>query len=163
MRIVRLGQGVDATGPFAPEALQRTRSALVDYAALCTTHGVDRIRMVATSATRDAGNRDVFFAMTAEVLGDVVDGAIAEVITGAQEAELSFRGAVNELDPAAGPFVIVDLGGGSTEVVAGHRHGGGELFGRHRLRAADRALPAFGSADGRRGGCRARGGPRTAR
>ena len=119
MRIVRLGQGVDATGAFAPEALQRTRSALVDYAALCTTHGVDRIRMVATSATRDAGNRDVFFAMTAEVLGDVVDGAIAEVITGAQEAELSFRGAVNELDPAAGPFVIVDLGGGSTEVVLG--------------------------------------------
>jgi exopolyphosphatase/guanosine-5'-triphosphate,3'-diphosphate pyrophosphatase len=75
--------------------------------------------MVATSATRDAGNRDVFFAMTAEVLGDVVDGAVAEVITGAQEAELSFRGAVNELRSAAGPFVIVDLGGGSTEVVLG--------------------------------------------
>src|ERR1700689_5618446 len=69
MRIVRLGQGVDATGRFAPDALQRTRSALVDYAALCTTHGVDRIRMVATSATRDARNRDVFFAMTAEGLG----------------------------------------------------------------------------------------------
>src|SRR6202048_526924 len=119
MRIVRLGQGVDATGSFAPDALQRTRAALVDYAALCTAHGVDRIRMVATSATRDADNRDVFFAMTAEVLGDVVDGAIAEVITGAQEAELSFRGAVNELDSAAGPFVIVDLGGGSTEVVLG--------------------------------------------
>ena len=119
MRIVRLGQGVDATGQFAPEALQRTRSALVDYAELCTAHGVDRIRMVATSATRDAGNRDVFFAMTAEVLRDVVDGAVAEVITGVEEAELSFRGAVNELDSAAGPFVIVDLGGGSTEVVLG--------------------------------------------
>ena len=66
MRIVRLGQGVDATGHFAPDALQRTRSALADYVALCTTYGVDRIRMVATSATRDAGNRDVFFAMTAE-------------------------------------------------------------------------------------------------
>ena len=119
MRIVRLGQGVDATGQFAPEALQRTRSALVDYAKLCTAHGVDRIRMVATSATRDAGNREVFFAMTAEVLGDVVDGAVAEVITGVEEAELSFRGAVNELDSTAGPFVIVDLGGGSTEVVLG--------------------------------------------
>jgi exopolyphosphatase/guanosine-5'-triphosphate,3'-diphosphate pyrophosphatase len=119
MRIVRLGQGVDATGAFAPEALQRTRSALVDYAGLCTTHSVDRIRMVATSATRDAGNRDVFFAMTAEVLGDVADGAVAEVITGTEEAELSFRGAVHELDTAAGPFVIVDLGGGSTEVVLG--------------------------------------------
>jgi exopolyphosphatase/guanosine-5'-triphosphate,3'-diphosphate pyrophosphatase len=119
MRIVRLGQGVDATGQFAPEALGRTRSALLDYAKLCTTHGVDRIRMVATSATRDAGNRDVFFAMTAEVLGGVVDGAVAEVITGVEEAELSFRGAVNELNVAAGPFVIVDLGGGSTEVVLG--------------------------------------------
>jgi exopolyphosphatase/guanosine-5'-triphosphate,3'-diphosphate pyrophosphatase len=119
MRIVRLGQGVDATRQFAAEALRRTRSALVDYAALCTAHGVDRIRMVATSATRDAGNRDVFFAMTAQVLGDVVDGAVAEVITGAQEAELSFRGAVNELDSALTPFVVVDLGGGSTEVVLG--------------------------------------------
>jgi len=119
MRIVRLGQGVDATGQFAPEALQRTRVALVDYAALCLSHGVDRIRMVATSATRDAANREVFFAMTADVLGDVVDGSVAEVITGIEEAELSFRGAVNELDTAAGPFVIVDLGGGSTEVVLG--------------------------------------------
>jgi exopolyphosphatase / guanosine-5'-triphosphate,3'-diphosphate pyrophosphatase len=90
MRIVRLGQGVDATGQFAPEALQRNRSALVDYAKLCTAHGVDRIRMVATSATRDAGNRDVFFAMTTEVLGDVAGGAEAEVITGVEEAELSF-------------------------------------------------------------------------
>ena len=84
--------------------LQRTRSALVDYANLCTAHGVDRIRMVATSAARDVGNRDVFFAMTAEVLGAVVDGAVAEVITGAEEAELSFRGAVSELDCAAGAF-----------------------------------------------------------
>ena len=75
--------------------------------------------MVATSATRDAGNRDIFFAMTAEVLGGVVDGAVAEVITGVEEAELSFRGAVHELDVVAGPFVIVDLGGGSTEVVLG--------------------------------------------
>ena len=114
MRIVRLGQGVDSTGRFAPDALQRTRSALIDYAALCTAHGVDRIRMVATSATRDAANRDVFFEMTADVLGDVVEGAVAEVITGVEEAELSFRGAVNELDFAVGPFVIVDLGGGST-------------------------------------------------
>lgn len=119
MRIVRLGQGVDATGKFAPEALRRTRSALVDYAALCVSYGVDRVRMVATSATRDAGNRDVFFAMTADVLGDVEAGAVAEVITGTAEAELSFRGAVNELDCTAGPFVIVDLGGGSTEVVLG--------------------------------------------
>ncbi|KUI20198.1 exopolyphosphatase [Mycobacterium sp. GA-1285] len=119
MRIVRLGQGVDATGRFTPEALARTKSALTDYAELMRHHGVDGVRMVATSATRDAANRDVFFAMTAEVLGAVVPGAIAEVITGAEEAELSFNGAVGELDCAAAPFVVVDLGGGSTEVVLG--------------------------------------------
>jgi exopolyphosphatase/guanosine-5'-triphosphate,3'-diphosphate pyrophosphatase len=119
MRIVRLGQGVDATGRFTPDALERTRTALADYAALCKAHGVDRIRMVATSAARDAGNRDVFFAMTADVLHPVVDGTVAEVITGAEEAELSFHGAVGELDSAGAPFVVVDLGGGSTEIVLG--------------------------------------------
>lgn len=118
-RIVRLGQGVDATGEFAPEAIARTRGALADYAGLLKRHGVERVRMVATSAARDVANRDVFFAMTAEVLGAVVPGAVAEVITGAEEAALSFRGAVGELDPAAGPFVVVDLGGGSTEIVLG--------------------------------------------
>ncbi|ORV83092.1 exopolyphosphatase [Mycobacterium interjectum] len=118
-RIVRLGQGVDATGEFAPDAIARTRSALADYAALLREHGVERVRMVATSAARDVANRDVFFAMTAEVLGAVLPGAVAEVITGAEEAELSFRGAVGELDSAAAPFVVVDLGGGSTEIVVG--------------------------------------------
>jgi exopolyphosphatase/guanosine-5'-triphosphate,3'-diphosphate pyrophosphatase len=118
-RIVRLGQGVDATGQFAPEAIARTRDALVDYAALLRAHGVERVRMVATSAARDVANRDVFFAMTADVLGAVLPGSIAEVISGAEEAELSFRGAVGELDSAAGPFVVVDLGGGSTEIVLG--------------------------------------------
>ncbi|MGV0873154.1 Ppx/GppA phosphatase family protein [Mycolicibacterium sp. XJ879] len=119
MRIVRLGQGVDATGRLAPEALERTRAALSDYARLLADHEVARIRMVATSATRDAANRDVFFAMTAGVLGAVVAGTVAEVITGTEEAELSFRGAVADLDAAAAPFVVVDLGGGSTEVVLG--------------------------------------------
>ncbi len=121
MRIVRLGQGVDATGRFAPEAIARTRDALADYADLLRQFGVDRVRMVATSATRDASNRDEFFDMTADVLGAVVPGAVAEVITGAAEAELSFIGAVAELDTAAAPFVVVDLGGGSTEVVVGSR------------------------------------------
>src|SRR3984893_1353458 len=119
MRIVRLGQGVDATGQFAPDAIARTRTALADYASLLRAHGVERVRMVATSAARDVTNRDVFFAMTAEVLGAVVPGSVAEVITGEQEAELSFRGAVGELDSAAAPFVVVDLGGGSTEIVLG--------------------------------------------
>lgn len=119
MRVVRLGQGVDATGQFAPEALARTESALADYVALMSEHSVTAVRMVATSAARDAGNRDDFFTMTARLLGKVVPAAVAEVITGTEEAELSFRGAVGELDPAAGPFVVVDLGGGSTEVVLG--------------------------------------------
>jgi exopolyphosphatase / guanosine-5'-triphosphate,3'-diphosphate pyrophosphatase len=118
-RIVRLGQGVDATGQFASDALDRTRTALTDYTALLRTHSVERVRMVATSAARDVANRDVFFAMTADVLGAVLPGAVAEVITGAEEAELSFRGAVGELDSARGPFLVVDLGGGSTEIVLG--------------------------------------------
>ncbi|MBI3228302.1 MAG: Ppx/GppA family phosphatase [Mycolicibacterium cosmeticum] len=119
MRIVRLGEGVDATGEFAPAALARTETALSDYATVMRESGVQRVRMVATSAARDAANRDEFFAMTARLLGEVVSGAVAEVISGTEEAELSFRGAVGELDPAAGPFVVVDLGGGSTEVVLG--------------------------------------------
>lgn len=119
MRIVRLGEGVDATGQFGAEALARTAAALTDYAALLQAHDVPTLRMVATSATRDAANRDEFFAMTAEVLGAAVPGAVAEVITGTEEAELSFRGAVGELDSAEAPFVVVDLGGGSTEVVLG--------------------------------------------
>ena len=109
MRIVRLGQGVDATGEFAPDALLRTQLALVDYAEMMREHGVEAVRMVATSAARDVANRDAFFAMTAEVLGRVVPGAVAEVITGAEEAELSFRGAVGELDSAAAasnPFAL---------------------------------------------------------
>jgi exopolyphosphatase/guanosine-5'-triphosphate,3'-diphosphate pyrophosphatase len=121
MRIVRLGQGVDATGRFASDALERTRLALTDYADLLRTHAVGTVRMVATSATRDAANRDEFFAMTADVLGAVVRGAVAEVITGVEEAALSFHGAIAELDGAAAPFVVVDLGGGSTEVVLGER------------------------------------------
>lgn len=124
MRVVRLGEGVDATGRFASGALERTRAALTDYAGLLTAHEVSRVRMVATSATRDAANRDEFFAMTAQVLGAAVPGAVAEVITGREEAELSFRGAVGELGSEDGPFVVVDLGGGSTEVVLGDPVGG---------------------------------------
>ncbi len=119
MRVVRLGQGVDATGRLAPEAIERTRAALSDYADLIRETGATAVRMVATSATRDASNREDFFAMTREVLGAVIPGAEAEVITGDEEARLSFTGAVGELDPARGPFVVVDLGGGSTEVVLG--------------------------------------------
>ncbi|MBU3067501.1 Ppx/GppA family phosphatase [Nocardia sp. NEAU-G5] len=123
MRIVRLGQGVDATGELNPGAIERTRVALHDYVDLMLETGVTTVRMVATSATRDARNRDDFFAMTATELGRVVEGAQAEVITGDEEARLSFAGAVGELSSAAGPFVVVDLGGGSTEVVLGDASG----------------------------------------
>ncbi|WP_432847719.1 exopolyphosphatase [Amycolatopsis sp. CA-161197] len=114
MRIVRLGQGVDATGRLAPEALERTRKALADYTIAARRKGVEKVRMVATSATRDASNRDEFFAMTRETLG-----VEAEVISGDEEARLSFTGAVGEQDPDDGPFVVVDVGGGSTELVLG--------------------------------------------
>lgn len=114
MRIVRLGQDVDATGLLAPEAIERTRAALTDYTAIAQQVGVERVRMVATSATRDAANRDDFFEMVRDTLG-----VEAEVITGDEEAALSFTGAVGDLDPGDGPFVVVDVGGGSTEVVLG--------------------------------------------
>jgi exopolyphosphatase/guanosine-5'-triphosphate,3'-diphosphate pyrophosphatase len=114
MRIVRLGEGVDATGVLSAQAVARTRAALVDYAAIAVRKGVARARMVATSATRDAANRDDFFAMTADVLGFP-----AEVISGDEEARLSFAGAVADLDPSEGPFLVADVGGGSTELVLG--------------------------------------------
>lgn len=123
MRIVRLGQGVDATGSLAPEAIERTRIALSDYVELMRKAEVVRVRMVATSATRDAANREDFFAMARAELGRVVPGAEAEVITGDEEARLSFTGAVGELPGAQGPFVVVDLGGGSTELVVGDSSG----------------------------------------
>jgi exopolyphosphatase/guanosine-5'-triphosphate,3'-diphosphate pyrophosphatase len=118
MRIVRLGQGVDATGRLSDEALERTRAALVDYAAIAVRKGAQRVRMTATSATRDASNREDFFDVVRRTLG--ID---AEVITGEEEARLSFTGAVGDLDPADGPFVVTDIGGGSTEVVMGHWDG----------------------------------------
>src|SRR3954447_3264279 len=85
------------------------------------SYQVSKVRMVATSAARDVANRDEFFAVTADVLGAVVPGAVAEVITGTEEAALSFHGAVGEINSGSAPFVVVDLGGGSTEVVLGSR------------------------------------------
>lgn len=115
--IVRLGQGVDETGRFNPEAIERTRRALAAYTDRMRAEGVERVRMVATSATRDADNREDFFAMTRELLGQIQPGAQAEVISGDEEAHLSFLGATADIDPARGPFCVIDLGGGSTEFV----------------------------------------------
>ncbi len=117
MRIVRLGQGVDRTGVLAPEALARAGAALADYARTCAELGVEAVRVVATSATRDARNGADFDALVRAALG-----VPAEVVTGKQEAALSFAGAVRGLAPQEGPFLVVDLGGGSTEFVLGTGH-----------------------------------------
>jgi exopolyphosphatase / guanosine-5'-triphosphate,3'-diphosphate pyrophosphatase len=115
MEIVRLGQGVDSTGRLAPEALARTTGVLRDYAAIIAASGADAVRMVATSATRDAANAAEFARRVAEVLG-----VAPEVLTGPQEAMLSFTGATAELAARDGsPFLVADIGGGSTEFVLG--------------------------------------------
>ena len=117
MTIVRLGQGVDRTGRLAPEALERTFAACRDYAAVIAGHGAERLRFVATSASRDAENRDEFVSGVRAILG--VD---PEVISGDEEAQLSFTGATRELkgeDGLTPPYLVFDLGGGSTEFVLG--------------------------------------------
>ncbi|MFD7865447.1 exopolyphosphatase [Streptomyces sp. NPDC059783] len=117
MEIVRLGQGVDRTGRLAPEALERTFAACRRYADVIKEHGVERIRFVATSASRDAENRDEFVRGIHAILG-----VEPEVISGDQEAAFSFDGATRELtgrDDLAKPYLVVDIGGGSTEFVVG--------------------------------------------
>jgi exopolyphosphatase/guanosine-5'-triphosphate,3'-diphosphate pyrophosphatase len=115
MEVVRLGQGVDRTGRIAPEAMARTLDATRRYAQVCRDLGVEAVRFVATSASRDAENRDEFVAGVREALG-----VEPEVIGGVEEAALSFRGATGVLGAThPGPFLVVDLGGGSTEVVLG--------------------------------------------
>jgi exopolyphosphatase/guanosine-5'-triphosphate,3'-diphosphate pyrophosphatase len=114
MEIVRLGEGVDRTGMLAPAAIARTRTALIGYAAEIAELGITDVRMVATSASRDASNAAEFRDMVRTVLG--VD---PEVITGDEEARLSFTGAVHGLS-AEPPYLVVDIGGGSTEFVTGH-------------------------------------------
>jgi exopolyphosphatase/guanosine-5'-triphosphate,3'-diphosphate pyrophosphatase len=127
MEVVRLGEGVDATGQLAPQAIERTRRVLAEYAGAARELGATAVRMVATSATRDAANRGEFEEMVQATLGRRPD-----VVTGAEEAELSFLGATASLDAAAAahgspppqpPFLVVDIGGGSTEFVLGD--GGG--------------------------------------
>src|SRR3712207_5264759 len=123
MEVVRLGEGVDATGRLAPQAIERTRRVLEEYAAQAADLGATAVRMVATSATRDAANRGDFEDMVVATLGHKPD-----VVAGTEEAELSFIGANASLDAAAAthgnrppgpPFLVVDIGGGSTEFVLG--------------------------------------------
>ena len=116
MEIVRLGEGVDRTGRFAPAALERTFAACAGYAKVVDAAGAERVRFVATSASRDVDNRDDFAAGVRAALG--VD---PEVVTGDEEAALSFAGATRELldGDYEAPFLVVDIGGGSTELVLG--------------------------------------------
>ncbi|UKA55641.1 Ppx/GppA family phosphatase [Arthrobacter sp. FW305-BF8] len=119
MRVVRLGQGVDATGELAPEALERTFAATADYAALIREYQATKVRFVATSASRDARNRQVFVDGIQNLIG-----VEPEVITGHEEAALSFAGASSVLPISAEDKVlVVDLGGGSTEFVLGDASG----------------------------------------
>ncbi|MFI5865972.1 exopolyphosphatase [Streptomyces sp. NPDC051546] len=120
MTVVRLGQGVDKTGRLAPEALERTFAACREYAAVIKELGAERVRFVATSASRDAENRDEFVRGVLDILG-----VEPEVISGDQEAEFSFTGATGELTGRTDlerPFLVVDIGGGSTEFVVGTEH-----------------------------------------
>jgi exopolyphosphatase/guanosine-5'-triphosphate,3'-diphosphate pyrophosphatase len=114
MDIVRLGQGVDETGQFHPDAIVRTLTAVDKFAAEIAKRGVEKIRFCATSATRDATNRHLFVDGVRDRLGIEL-----EVISGDEEAALSFAGAIKDLDPSNGPFLVVDIGGGSTEFVFG--------------------------------------------
>ncbi|MDQ1445517.1 MAG: exopolyphosphatase / guanosine-5-triphosphate,3-diphosphate pyrophosphatase [Acidimicrobiaceae bacterium] len=114
MRITRLGQGVDASRRLAPEAIERTVAVLKEYRNAIDRLGAERVRMTATSAARDASNREEFFDAAEAVLG-----VRPELLAGDEEGRLSFGGATTELDPADGPFLVVDIGGGSTEFVLG--------------------------------------------
>lgn len=113
MEIVRLGEGVDRTGRLSAGAIARTRAALIDYAGEIERLGAERVRMVATSASRDAANAAEFTAMVSGVLG-----IEPEVVSGDEEARLAFTGAVRGLPP--GGYLVADIGGGSTEFVVGH-------------------------------------------
>ncbi len=138
MEIVRLGQGVDQTGRLAPEALARTTGVLRDYADVIADTMAGAVRMVATSATRDASNTAEFTRQVKEILG-----VAPEVLTGSEEAALSFTGATAELAVALGPahfrgpFLVVDIGGGSTEFVLGQATAGG------REKAGESAVQAI--------------------
>ena len=116
MEIVRLGQGVDENKAFHPDAINRTLSAVKSFKEIIDKNKVDKIRFCATSATRDASNRNIFIDGVRDILNVQV-----EVIPGEEEAALSFTGATYQLDQGAGPFLVVDIGGGSTEFVYGDK------------------------------------------
>ncbi|MGA0901473.1 MAG: Ppx/GppA phosphatase family protein, partial [Candidatus Nanopelagicaceae bacterium] len=114
MEIVRLGEGVDREQKFAPAAIERTLRAVREFSEEIRRRGVTAIRFCATSATRDASNRDQFTNGVFEILG-----VKPEVISGDEEARLTFKGATLQLHQSDAPYLVVDIGGGSTEFVLG--------------------------------------------
>jgi exopolyphosphatase/guanosine-5'-triphosphate,3'-diphosphate pyrophosphatase len=112
--ITRLGQDVGASGRLAPEAVARTLDCLRGYREILDRHRVERVRVAATSASRDAANRDEFFDAVEALIG-----TRPELLSGDEEGQLSFTGATAELNLAGGPFLVVDIGGGSTEFIVG--------------------------------------------
>jgi len=115
LTITRLGEGVDRRRAFAPEALERTLATIAEYAAVCGEYSVERLRVTGTSAVRDARNRDVFFEGVR-----TLTGADPEVLSGEEEARATFRGTIGDL-PGERDVLVVDIGGGSTELIAGRR------------------------------------------
>jgi exopolyphosphatase/guanosine-5'-triphosphate,3'-diphosphate pyrophosphatase len=118
MRITRLGEGVDRTGRLGEEAMHRTTEVLAEFATVMGDLGVVRARATATSAARDAENALEFARRVNEVIG-----VVPEVLEGEEEARLTYKGATSELDPQAGPYLVIDVGGGSTELVGGRPPG----------------------------------------
>lgn len=114
MTITRLGDGVDRTGRLAPDAIERVAAALREYRAVMDNYDVARVRMTATSAARDASNAEEFFSVAEDIVG-----VRPELLSGTDEGRLSFLGATAELDVADGPFLVFDIGGGSTEFAYG--------------------------------------------
>ena len=116
MKITRLGQGVDRSGELSREAITRVLDVLKNFRAILDSHSVAKVRMVATSAARDASNREDFFSEVESIIG-----VRPELLTGEEEGRLAFAGAVTELERLDGPILVLDIGGGSTEFVFGER------------------------------------------
>jgi exopolyphosphatase / guanosine-5'-triphosphate,3'-diphosphate pyrophosphatase len=135
MRITRMGEGVDRSGLLLPEAIERTLAVLAEYQRLMTEHEVQAARMVGTSALRDASNRALFSEPAAELIGTKM-----ELLSGQDEAGLSFLGATAELSAETAPWLVADIGGGSTELVVGPRPFGARSLDLGCVRVTERFL-----------------------
>ena len=136
-RITGLGEGVDFSRALLPSAIDRSLAVLREYRELMDGHGVQEVRMVGTSALRDASNRESFSTAAAKVIGSALS-----VVTGEEEASLSFHGATAELSDGGGPWLVADIGGGSTELVVGPQPFGARSLDLGCVRVTERFLHA---------------------